>query len=96
MLGRFFTADDAMGGHDPVVVLSYGYWRQHFGRIRGRLGQTIRIDGVERRVIGVMPAGVRFPYADTQFMTPVTFRGGDPIDPWKISTCGALGGCGMG
>jgi predicted permease len=83
VLGRFFTPDDAMGGHDPVVVLSYGYWRQHFAANPGAIGQTIRIDGVERRVIGVMPAGVRFPYADTQFMTPVTFRGGDPVDPWN-------------
>ena len=49
----------------------------------GAIGQTIRIDGIERRVIGVMPAGVRFPYADTQFVTPVTFRGGDPIEPWQ-------------
>ncbi len=30
-----------------------------------------------------MPAGVRFPYADTQFVIPVAFKGGDPIDPWR-------------
>ncbi len=31
-----------------------------------------------------MPAGVRFPYGDTQFVIPVAFKGGDPIDPWRI------------
>ena len=90
-LGRFFTADDARGGHDPVVVLSYGYWRQHFGGNTGVLGATIRIDGVSRRVIGVMPAGVRFPYADTQFLTPVTFRSGDVFDPWTDFNLRAFG-----
>jgi predicted permease len=82
-LGHFFTPDDAFAGHDPVVVLSYGYWREHFDQNPEVIGTTIRIDGISRRVIGVMPAGVRFPYADSQFVIPVTFRGGDPIDPWN-------------
>ncbi|MGC2638059.1 MAG: ABC transporter permease [Acidobacteriaceae bacterium] len=81
--GRFFTANDALSSHDPVVVLSYGYWREHFAANTDVVGQTLRIDGISRRVIGVMPAGVRFPYADTQFLTPVTFKGGDSIDPWR-------------
>jgi predicted permease len=81
-LGHFFSADDAMAGHDPVVVLSYGYWRQHFAGSAAAIGQTLQIDGVSRRIIGVMPAGVRFPYADTQFLTPVTFKGGNAVDPW--------------
>jgi predicted permease len=90
-LGRFFTEEDGLGGHDPVVVLSYGYWRQHFGGSSGVLGGTIRIDGVSRRVIGVMPQGVKFPYADTQFLTPVTFKGGDPLDPWTGFNLRAFG-----
>ena len=89
--GRFFTADDARGGHDPMVVLSYSYWRQHFGGNPGAVGETIRIDGVSRRVIGVMPEGVKFPYADTQFLIPVTFKGGDPIDPWSSFNLRAFG-----
>ncbi|HEX3662085.1 MAG TPA: ABC transporter permease [Acidobacteriaceae bacterium] len=90
-LGRFFTADDARGAHDPVVVLSYGYWQQHFAGDAGVVGQTLRIDGISRRVVGVLPAGVRFPYADTQFLTPVTFKSGDPIDPWKDFDLRAFG-----
>lgn len=82
-VGRFFSSDDAIAGHDPVVVLAYGYWRQHFAGDPGVIGRTFRIDGVDRRIVGIMPAGVRFPYANTQFLRPVTFRGGDPIDPWN-------------
>ncbi len=90
-VGRFFSADDAMAGHDPVVVLSYGYWRQRFAADPDVIGRTLRIDGVDRTVIGVMPAGVRFPYADTEFLTPVTFKGGDPTDPWVTFDLRAFG-----
>ena len=82
-LGSFFTPEEGIAGRDFVVVLSYGYWQQRFGQNPNVIGQTVRIDGISRRIIGVMPAGVRFPYADTQFVTPVAFKGGDPIDPWR-------------
>jgi predicted permease len=91
VIGRFFNAQDALSSQDPVVVLSYGYWRQHFAQSPEIIGQTLRIDGVSRRVIGIMPGGVRFPYADTQFVTPVTFKGGDPIDPWNNFDLRAFG-----
>jgi predicted permease len=83
--GRFFAPDDAITGHDPVVVLSYGYWQQQYAASPGVIGQTIRIDGISRRIAGVMPPGVRFPYAETQFVIPITFRGGDAQDPWDTS-----------
>ena len=82
-LGSFFTRDEGVAGRDLVVVLSYGYWQQRFGQDPNVIEQTVRIDGVSRRIIGVMPAGVRFPYSDTQFVIPVAFKGGDPIDPWR-------------
>jgi predicted permease len=82
-VGSFFTQNEGIAGRDLVVVLSYGYWQQRFGQNPDVIGQTIRVDGISRRIIGVMPAGVRFPYADTQFLTPVAFKGGDPFDPWR-------------
>ncbi len=80
--GDFFTPEDAIAGQDRDVVLSYGYWRQHFAAMPSAVGRSVRIDGVERRIIGVMPAGVHFPYADTQFLIPVSYRAGDALDPW--------------
>src|SRR5579872_768297 len=90
-VGRFFTHGDERASRDPVVVLSYGYWRQHFAGSPDVIGQSLRIDGISHRVIGVMPAGVHFPYADTQFVTPVTFKGGDPFDPWQNFDLRAFG-----
>jgi len=81
-LGSFFSSDNAIEGQDQVVVLSHGYWQERFAASPAVLGQTVRIDGVSRRIIGVMPAGIHFPYADTRFVIPVAFKGGDAIDPW--------------
>jgi putative ABC transport system permease protein len=90
-LGDFFSADDATAGQDHDVVLSDGYWRQHFGGSPSALGRSLRIDGVSRRIVGVMPAGVHFPYADTQFVVPISFRGDDPEEPWKDFNLQAFG-----
>jgi len=81
-LGTFFTADNSVEGQDQVVILSNGYWRDRFAQSSSAIGQTIRIDGISRRVVGVMPAGIQFPYADTRFVIPISFKGGDATDPW--------------
>ncbi len=83
-LGSFFTKEDAVAGEDNDVVLGYGYWRQHYGGSTDVVGRTLRIDGVSRRVIGVMPAGVHFPYADTQLIVPVSFHPDQVLDPWSV------------
>jgi predicted permease len=90
-LGDFFTAEDDVAGQDHAVVLSYGYWKEHYGGTSAVLGHTIRVDGVSRRIIGVMPAGVHFPYAETQFVIPVSYRRDDPTDPWQIFDLRMLG-----
>lgn len=90
-VGSFFTPDNSIQGQDQVVVLSYGYWRDRFGQSNDAIGQTIRVDGVSRRIIGVMPSGIHFPYADTQFVLPIAFKGGDATDPWLGYDLRALG-----
>ena len=89
--GSFFSKNDEIAGQDHDVVLSYGYWRQHFGAAPSAIGRTLRIDGVSRRIIGVMPAGVHFPYADTQFVIPVSYRPADLFDPWSDFDLRGLG-----
>jgi len=90
-IGDFFTPDDAVFGQDNDVVLSYGYWRERFGGASDAIGRTLRIDGVSRRIIGVMPAGVHFPYADTQFVIPVSYRRDNAFDPWAPFDLHAFG-----
>ena len=53
-LGRLFDPNRGeASGADPVVVLSYGFWRRHFGADPLIVGKTIRLNGKPATVIGV-------------------------------------------
>lgn len=60
-LGRSFRPEDETPGAPPVVLLSDAIWRQRFGGDPGVLGRTLRIDGDEKTIVGIMPPGFRFP-----------------------------------
>ena len=53
--GRFFTAEDGMPGHEPVVVLGHELWVSRFGGDRSVLDRVIELDGERHRVVGVAP-----------------------------------------
>ena len=60
LLGRWFNrTDDSPSGPD-TVMLSYDYWQNRFGSDPSIVGQSIRVDGKARQVIGVMPKQFRF------------------------------------
>src|SRR5262245_9175289 len=61
LLGRFFTPEEDSPKGPPAVVLSYGFWQDRFAGDRDVLGKALRLDGVARTVVGVMPRGVDFP-----------------------------------
>jgi putative ABC transport system permease protein len=74
LLGRVFTADeDRNGSPAPVAVLSYGFWQRRFNGDPRIVGQTIRLDGVETDIIGVMPEGFDFASVDTALWSPAGF-----------------------
>ena len=62
-IGRSFLTGEDEPGNDNFVVLSNELWRGRFGSDPEILGKTIRLDGVSRTVIGVMPPGFAFPGA---------------------------------
>jgi predicted permease len=52
--GRLLTeSDDTEEGVNPVVVLSYGYWKRDFALSPAALGKTIRLNGSPFTVVGV-------------------------------------------
>lgn len=78
ILGRpILPADDHEGAHH-VVVLSHRLWTSRFGADRFLVGKTITLTGVAYSVLGVMPAGFRFPY-DAELWSPLAYE--PPFEP---------------
>lgn len=67
-LGRGFSVDDLP---DQGVIVSEALWREKLGASPDALGRTLRIGDQTRTVVGVMPAGFRFPDASTDAWTPL-------------------------
>jgi putative ABC transport system permease protein len=66
-LGRLLTEADDQPGTPNLVVLSHGFWREHWSGDSSVVGRQIRINGNDATVIGVLPAG---------------FGLYDPVDAW--------------
>ncbi|HEX6536225.1 MAG TPA: ABC transporter permease [Gemmatimonadaceae bacterium] len=74
--GRAFAADDDVPGAAPVVLIGERLWRTTYGADPGIVGRRIRVDGVAREVVGIMPAAFAFPDASTELWLP---SGIDPM-----------------
>ncbi len=90
-IGRFFSPQQETQGQDRVIVLSYGFWKDQFGGDPNVVGRTMMLDGTNREIIGVAPAQVRFPDFETQFWIPISFKSGNPFDPWAPMDYQAIG-----
>ena len=78
--GRVFREDEDLPGAPPVALLGEGLWRTGYGADPGIVGRRVRIDGVTRTVVGVMPERFRFPGDRTALWLPVG------IDPSKTAS----------
>ena len=78
MLGRTFLAVE-QGPEADVVVLDHRYWRNELGGDGSVLERTLRIDGREYRIAGVLPPGFQFaPAGDAALWLPLD-RGGQTL-----------------
>ena len=69
-IGRYFTSEEE-GSASSVVVLSYRLWQSRFGGRADVLDQDVLLDGVQHRVVGVMPRGFQFLDNDVGLWTPL-------------------------
>jgi predicted permease len=72
-LGRTFSADEDAPGNDRVVVLSHRLFSRRFGSDPQVVGRRIRISGIAREVIGVMPAALDAVSSSEQLWVPIAF-----------------------
>ena len=56
--GRTFDRSDGVPGGAHAAVVSYGFAQRHLGGDSTAIGCTIRLDGIDHLVIGVLPRAV--------------------------------------
>src|SRR5215831_15405646 len=65
-LGQVFSEGDGRPEGRRVVIISNGLWHSRFGGDRTAIGQSITLDSTPYTVIGVLPAGIQFPFLGAQ------------------------------
>jgi putative ABC transport system permease protein len=58
--GRWIAKDDCVTGAEPVVVIGYRLWQQTFAGDPEIVGRSVRMNGADVRVVGIMPASFEF------------------------------------
>ena len=81
LYGRHFTAEEEKSGGPKVVILSYGLWQRRYGGDPAMVGKTIRLDGQDQLVVGVLPRTFHlwlpseaFLITDSQIWKPLQFN----------------------
>ncbi|MBI3404936.1 MAG: ABC transporter permease [Acidobacteria bacterium] len=76
-LGRVFRSDDdVVPEANPVVVLTYGYWKSRFGGDPSVVNEKVGINGVPMTVVGISAEGFRsvIPGNTPDFFVPVNMK----------------------
>ncbi len=63
LLGRSLVEADEQFGAPLVVVIGFDMWQTHFGGDPNVVGRTVRLGTTQTTVVGVMPEGFGFPFA---------------------------------
>jgi len=69
--GRTFTAQEDEPAAPRVAIVSERLWRSHFGGDPSAIGGTIVLNDEPYTIVGVMPAGMRFPSRGTDVWVPL-------------------------
>lgn len=64
ILGRDFREEEGVPGAPLTIMLGHHVWERDFAKDPEVLGRTMRVNGEQATVVGVMPEGFKFP--DTQ------------------------------
>jgi putative ABC transport system permease protein len=79
-LGRHFNPEEETQGNHNSVILSHNLWERRFGSDPDILNKSLNLNGVNYKVVAVMPPNFNFPTKD------VMTDGGEglprPVDLW--------------
>ncbi len=80
LLGRTFNPADGLAGAEPVVLISEELWQTRYAGAADVLDRAVMINGQPATIIGVMPAGFKFPNNEDLWMA---LRPTAAIDNWE-------------
>jgi putative ABC transport system permease protein len=80
--GRSFESGEDSPGRDMVAILSDSLWRNKFGGDPETVGRVIALNGIGRRIIGIMPPGFAFPSAKAQLWIPLRLDSSNFLEYW--------------
>jgi predicted permease len=76
VMGRSFNEAETITPveNHGVAILTDAYWRQHLNSDLNVLGRDIRVNGVKRKIVGVLPPDFRFLSSEARLFLPLTSR----------------------
>jgi predicted permease len=86
VLGRDLNDADELPGAPAVVLLSHKLWQSRYGGDPGIIGRQVRVNARPATVVGIMPAGMSYPYREVVWI-PATLREDvpDPDNSYTIA-----------
>src|SRR5207244_3126414 len=69
-IGRNFTEEE-MAAQKNVIILTDAFWRERFNSDPNILGRDTRINGIPRKIVGVLPRGFRFLLYEWRVFLPI-------------------------
>ncbi len=80
--GRGFNPGEDLPGRDGVVLISHSLWKQRFGGDPAILGRIVTLNGINRAIVGVMPAEFNYPSAKVQLWIPMRLDPSNFLEYW--------------
>ena len=80
--GRNFKPGEEFPGRDNVVILSHSLWKNLFGSDPAAVGRIVRLNGADREIVGIMPAGFSYPSARVQLWIPMRLDPSNFAEYW--------------
>ena len=77
ILGRAFTDEEMTYQTDGFAILTDFYWRHEFNADPKILGRQLRVDGLSKTIVGVLPPNFRYLSATARLYLPLS---SDPSD----------------
>src|SRR5580698_4267390 len=76
VVGRTFTEEETTYQNNSVAILSDSFWQQRYNADPNVIGRQIRVNGLPKTVIGVLPPGFHF-LSDARLYLPLASRAED-------------------